>query len=99
MLPVISLTSISDAAITMGMVLLNEAATSKGDVGKRRSKFVKFLFLSLILLLILGILQKILTFSNEAQNTYISTLIEEGTITISRNLETAVIYLVFPRCN
>lgn len=27
-----------DAAITMGMVLLNEAATSKGDVGKRRSK-------------------------------------------------------------
>lgn len=28
----------SDAAITMGMVLLNEAATSKGDVGKRRSK-------------------------------------------------------------
>ncbi|ETE65501.1 Tumor suppressor candidate 3 [Ophiophagus hannah] len=25
-----------DAAITMGMVLLNEAATSKGDVGKRR---------------------------------------------------------------
>jgi hypothetical protein len=35
---------IPDAAITMGMVLLNEAATSKGDVGKRRSKF---LFLSL----------------------------------------------------
>uniref|UniRef100_A0A8C1T1J9 Tumor suppressor candidate 3 n=1 Tax=Cyprinus carpio TaxID=7962 RepID=A0A8C1T1J9_CYPCA len=32
-----SLTPISDAAITMGMVLLNEAATSKGDVGKRRS--------------------------------------------------------------
>lgn len=28
----------TDAAITMGMVLLNEAATSKGDVGKRRSK-------------------------------------------------------------
>uniref|UniRef100_A0A3B1IFY2 Tumor suppressor candidate 3 n=1 Tax=Astyanax mexicanus TaxID=7994 RepID=A0A3B1IFY2_ASTMX len=28
-----------NAAITMGMVLLNEAATSKGDVGKRRSKF------------------------------------------------------------
>uniref|UniRef100_A0A8C4XW57 Tumor suppressor candidate 3 n=1 Tax=Gopherus evgoodei TaxID=1825980 RepID=A0A8C4XW57_9SAUR len=27
-----------NAAITMGMVLLNEAATSKGDVGKRRSK-------------------------------------------------------------
>ncbi|KAG7283545.1 hypothetical protein CRUP_026472 [Coryphaenoides rupestris] len=27
----------ADAAITMGMVLLNEAATSKGDVGKRRS--------------------------------------------------------------
>nr|XP_054353871.1 tumor suppressor candidate 3 isoform X4 [Pongo pygmaeus] len=26
-----------NAAITMGMVLLNEAATSKGDVGKRRS--------------------------------------------------------------
>eukprot|EP00075_Anas_platyrhynchos_P022759 XP_027312012.1 tumor suppressor candidate 3 [Anas platyrhynchos] len=26
----------TDAAITMGMVLLNEAATSKGDVGKRR---------------------------------------------------------------
>ncbi|MED6251877.1 tumor suppressor candidate 3, partial [Ataeniobius toweri] len=25
-----------NAAITMGMVLLNEAATSKGDVGKRR---------------------------------------------------------------
>lgn len=37
-----SLTSISDAAITMGMVLLNEAATSKGDVGKRRSKFWDF---------------------------------------------------------
>ncbi|KAL1282586.1 hypothetical protein QQF64_001389 [Cirrhinus molitorella] len=36
MLPVLSLTSILDAAITMGMVLLNEAATSKGDVGKRR---------------------------------------------------------------
>lgn len=29
---------VPDAAITMGMVLLNEAATSKGDVGKRRSK-------------------------------------------------------------
>lgn len=29
-----------DAAITMGMVLLNEAATSKGDVGKRRSKLL-----------------------------------------------------------
>uniref|UniRef100_A0A4W4EM63 Tumor suppressor candidate 3 n=1 Tax=Electrophorus electricus TaxID=8005 RepID=A0A4W4EM63_ELEEL len=29
-----------NAAITMGMVLLNEAATSKGDVGKRRSKFI-----------------------------------------------------------
>uniref|UniRef100_A0A8C9TA16 Tumor suppressor candidate 3 n=1 Tax=Scleropages formosus TaxID=113540 RepID=A0A8C9TA16_SCLFO len=28
-----------NAAITMGMVLLNEAATSKGDVGKRRSTF------------------------------------------------------------
>uniref|UniRef100_A0A3P9MSL9 Tumor suppressor candidate 3 n=1 Tax=Poecilia reticulata TaxID=8081 RepID=A0A3P9MSL9_POERE len=27
-----------NAAITMGMVLLNEAATSKGDVGKRRRK-------------------------------------------------------------
>uniref|UniRef100_A0A3Q1HNV2 Tumor suppressor candidate 3 n=1 Tax=Anabas testudineus TaxID=64144 RepID=A0A3Q1HNV2_ANATE len=27
---------VPDAAITMGMVLLNEAATSKGDVGKRR---------------------------------------------------------------
>lgn len=36
---VISLTSVTDAAITMGMVLLNEAATSKGDVGKRRSEF------------------------------------------------------------
>lgn len=33
-----SLTTILDAAITMGMVLLNEAATSKGDVGKRRSE-------------------------------------------------------------
>ncbi|KTG35848.1 hypothetical protein cypCar_00036288, partial [Cyprinus carpio] len=33
-----SLIPISDAAITMGMVLLNEAATSKGDVGKRRSE-------------------------------------------------------------
>lgn len=32
-----------DAAITMGMVLLNEAATSKGDVGKRRSKYSKVL--------------------------------------------------------
>lgn len=40
-----SLTSISDAAITMGMVLLNEAATSKGDVGKRRSKFISFILL------------------------------------------------------
>lgn len=30
---------VPDAAITMGMVLLNEAATSKGDVGKRRSKY------------------------------------------------------------
>ncbi|KAK1792487.1 hypothetical protein P4O66_012425 [Electrophorus voltai] len=29
----------TDAAITMGMVLLNEAATSKGDVGKRRIVF------------------------------------------------------------
>uniref|UniRef100_A0A671QS89 Tumor suppressor candidate 3-like n=1 Tax=Sinocyclocheilus anshuiensis TaxID=1608454 RepID=A0A671QS89_9TELE len=46
-----SLTPISDAAITMGMVLLNEAATSKGDVGKRRSKFLIFVFLSLILVL------------------------------------------------
>lgn len=35
---VVPLTTITDAAITMGMVLLNEAATSKGDVGKRRSK-------------------------------------------------------------
>uniref|UniRef100_A0A8B9J9W5 Tumor suppressor candidate 3 n=1 Tax=Astyanax mexicanus TaxID=7994 RepID=A0A8B9J9W5_ASTMX len=35
----VSLTMVKDAAITMGMVLLNEAATSKGDVGKRRSKF------------------------------------------------------------
>lgn len=36
---------VPDAAITMGMVLLNEAATSKGDVGKRRSKSAKlFLF-------------------------------------------------------
>ena len=35
----------TDAAITMGMVLLNEAATSKGDVGKRRSKlFLKSCF-------------------------------------------------------
>lgn len=32
---------VPDAAITMGMVLLNEAATSKGDVGKRRSKSAK----------------------------------------------------------
>uniref|UniRef100_A0A3Q2C8U2 Tumor suppressor candidate 3 n=1 Tax=Cyprinodon variegatus TaxID=28743 RepID=A0A3Q2C8U2_CYPVA len=31
-----------NAAITMGMVLLNEAATSKGDVGKRRSKCFLF---------------------------------------------------------
>lgn len=31
----------TDAAITMGMVLLNEAATSKGDVGKRRSKLFR----------------------------------------------------------
>lgn len=36
----VSLTTTVDAAITMGMVLLNEAATSKGDVGKRRSKFM-----------------------------------------------------------
>lgn len=37
---------VPDAAITMGMVLLNEAATSKGDVGKRRSKklFCVFFF-------------------------------------------------------
>lgn len=41
-----SLTSITDAAITMGMVLLNEAATSKGDVGKRRSKDFIFVCLS-----------------------------------------------------
>ncbi|KAI4900904.1 hypothetical protein NFI96_020041, partial [Prochilodus magdalenae] len=34
--PGVSLTMVTDAAITMGMVLLNEAATSKGDVGKRR---------------------------------------------------------------
>lgn len=33
------MTTSTDAAITMGMVLLNEAATSKGDVGKRRSEF------------------------------------------------------------
>ena len=32
---------VPDAAITMGMVLLNEAATSKGDVGKRRSKWTR----------------------------------------------------------
>ncbi|XP_010776270.1 tumor suppressor candidate 3-like, partial [Notothenia coriiceps] len=30
-----------NAAITMGMVLLNEAATSKGDVGKRRSRAIR----------------------------------------------------------
>ncbi|ERE88196.1 tumor suppressor candidate 3-like protein [Cricetulus griseus] len=35
-LSMVSLTTTVDAAITMGMVLLNEAATSKGDVGKRR---------------------------------------------------------------
>lgn len=39
-LSMVSLTTTVDAAITMGMVLLNEAATSKGDVGKRRSKFM-----------------------------------------------------------
>uniref|UniRef100_A0A8C3CA28 Tumor suppressor candidate 3 n=1 Tax=Cairina moschata TaxID=8855 RepID=A0A8C3CA28_CAIMO len=39
-----------NAAITMGMVLLNEAATSKGDVGKRRSKLlisIKIMFAQL----------------------------------------------------
>lgn len=41
----------TDAAITMGMVLLNEAATSKGDVGKRRSKLfvtIKTIFRQLV---------------------------------------------------
>lgn len=42
---------VPDAAITMGMVLLNEAATSKGDVGKRRSKLKNSYFFSFILCL------------------------------------------------
>lgn len=45
----ISLTITIDAAITMGMVLLNEAATSKGDVGKRRSKFLCCCFCHFVL--------------------------------------------------
>lgn len=45
----ISLTTTIDAAITMGMVLLNEAATSKGDVGKRRSKSLCWCFCNFVL--------------------------------------------------
>lgn len=37
----LTLTQLSDAAVTMGMVLLCEAATSELDIGKRKSMLHK----------------------------------------------------------
>ncbi len=35
-----SLTQTLDAAVVLGMILLNEAQNIKGDAGKKRSKFI-----------------------------------------------------------